>query len=751
MMMKKTLFYVSLVFFLLLMAPRSFSQKAGNENEVEKIDRLMHLCKLWGHVKYFHPFLAYRKEIDWDKALVETIPRVMEAENEGQYLRALQSMLERLDDPLTKIADRSSSNNESAENKSLDFQLTEDKILIITIGDYFALTGSESGEKLREINKRLPDARAIVFDLRSDVPVGDYGNAIFNIYFEPIERTISAETLSTAGQRRRVYYGYENFSASASGQYKTGFLTETGGRLIPLKNARNIPSIFVLNQNAGLLKSLPALQTAGKALLVFEDKSVSAAQTYSLPVSDDKLTVARIRVSEPIFADGTDADLWPDLIAEENPLESALQLARNFKPSSVKHKKLPATTESSRENSYPEMKYPSVEYRLLAAFRFWNVIRHFYPYKDLFDEDWEEVLREFIPKFERAKDELEYTLTVAEMVARIEDSHAYINSPVYNRYAGTGYPPIRVRLIEDKPVVTALTDEKAARATGIEVGDLIEKIDGEDASARLARYSRYISASTAQSKMDKATFSFMNGPPDSILSLTLRGRDNREKQVELTRKYEDYTTLYHRERTGEIVKILPGNIGYADLDRLTLDMLDEMFEKLKDTKAIIFDMRGYPNGVAWAIASRLTEKEPNAALFETPLVGHNLPEDSGFAGFFQKIQPTPPGKWIYRGKTIMLIDERAASQAEHTGMLLRAANGTKFVGSRTTGVNGEITTLTLPGAITVGFTGQAVKFPDGAQLQKIGLVPDVEVQPTIKGIRENRDEILEKAVQFVNQ
>ena len=32
-------------------------------------------AKVWGVVKYFHPYLAYR-EIDWDKALVEAIPRV---------------------------------------------------------------------------------------------------------------------------------------------------------------------------------------------------------------------------------------------------------------------------------------------------------------------------------------------------------------------------------------------------------------------------------------------------------------------------------------------------------------------------------------------------------------------------------------------------------------------------------------------------------------------------------------------------
>ena len=241
----------------------------------------------------------------------------------------------------------------------------------------------------------------------------------------------------------------------------------------------------------------------------------------------------------------------------------------------------------------------------------------------------------------------------------------------------------------------------------------------------------------------------MNGAENSVVTLTIRDRANKVKEVKLTRKYEDFNTLYHRERSGDIIKLLPGNIGYADLDRLAVDKVDEMLEEFKDTKAIIFDMRGYPHGVFWFLTPRLTEKQNVAAAFlETPLVGQNTSASSSEA-FYQMIPPAPPGKWIYKGKTVMLIDERSASQAEHTGLFFRAANGTKFIGSHTTGVNGEFTTLSVPGAITIGFSGQSVKFPDGKQLQRIGLVPDIEIKPTIKGIRRGKDEVLERAVQYL--
>jgi C-terminal processing protease CtpA/Prc len=104
---------------------------------------------------------------------------------------------------------------------------------------------------------------------------------------------------------------------------------------------------------------------------------------------------------------------------------------------------------------------------------------------------------------------------------------------------------------------------------------------------------------------------------------------------------------------------------------------------------------------------------------------------------------------IYKGRTVMLIDERAMSQAEWTGLLYEAANGTKFIGSNTAGAVGDRTTVTLPGGISATFTGHDVRHADGRQVQRIGLVPDVVVRPTVAGIRQGRDEVLERAIAYV--
>ncbi len=47
-------------------------------------------------------------------------------------------------------------------------------------------------------------------------------------------------------------------------------------------------------------------------------------------------------------------------------------------------------------------------------------------------------------------------------------------------------------------------------------------------------------------------------------------------------------------------------------------------------------------------------------------------------------------------------------------------------------------------------SGIGVYYPDGKETQRLGIVPDIELRPTIKGIRENRDELLEKAIEIIN-
>ena len=76
-------------------------------------------------------------------------------------------------------------------------------------------------------------------------------------------------------------------------------------------------------------------------------------------------------------------------------------------------------------------------------------------------------------------------------------------------------------------------------------------------------------------------------------------------------------------------------------------------------------------------------------------------------------------------------------------------NGT-VIGRRTAGADGNVSTMVLPCGMGVHFTGLGVFNPDGTETQRIGIIPDIEVDLTLDGVLEGRDEIFEKAVEYLS-
>lgn len=46
-------------------------------------------------------------------------------------------------------------------------------------------------------------------------------------------------------------------------------------------------------------------------------------------------------------------------------------------------------------------------------------------------------------------------------------------------------------------------------------------------------------------------------------------------------------------------------------------------------------------------------------------------------------------------------------------------------------------------------SGIGIYYPDGTETQRVGIVTDIEVKPTIDGIKAGRDELLEKAIELI--
>jgi C-terminal processing protease CtpA/Prc len=742
------------------------AQQPGSEST--RIDRLVGLAKLWAAVKFFHPYLAYRDNIDWDAALIKAIPKVDAARTPAEYSAAVESMLYELDDPVTHVLAAPSSaagvNLSSSAERQPTFRRNPDGVLVVAMTNYSDFQDFYgTREKLEALKKELPAATAVIFDLRPARPPSetDQGMASYGISASGLAGVVSTVSLDMPGERRRMHIGYAPQDGSSSGDYSSGFYLQGRQSIKPESGAKDIPMVYLIGPNADLPDIALGLQASGRAAVLvegtFNEEVAVSTQIVELPDG----VRAQIRLGELVYPDGT-SGFAPNLTVpasnvkgDENPaFQAAMQLAKTGKFSPPPRARLTQRAAAPRDNTYSDKQYPPMEYRVLAAFRVWAVINYFYPYRELMGEDWNGTLREFIPRMEGAKDALDYNLAVAEFITHIHDSHGGASSPELQKYFGNASAPVRVRMIEDLPVITGFTDAEAAKDAGLEIGDVILKVDHEDASRRIANRLKYTAHSTPQSAMFYATErGLVRGSKDSTLTFTIRDLHDQVRELKVARKVE-YMPKTQGDRSGDVMRVLPGNIGYADLDRLSVAQVDEMFEKFKDCTAIIFDDRGYPQGTAWQIAPRLTEKtDVVAAMFKRrDPMSPDLPNGELFSSqqvttFLQRLPSTD--KWRYHGRTVLLIDERTISQAEHTGLFFEAANGTTFIGSPTEGANGDVTNLSVPGGIYVHFSGQGVWHADGRQLQRLGLQPDVEVRPTLAGIRAGKDEVLDKAIQYL--
>lgn|GEM_PF-3597102 len=153
-----------------------------------------------------------------------------------------------------------------------------------------------------------------------------------------------------------------------------------------------------------------------------------------------------------------------------------------------------------------------------------------------------------------------------------------------------------------------------------------------------------------------------------------------------------------------------------DLERLPPAQADSKFRALGSSKAIIFDMRGYPQGTVFTLGPGIARAD-----MPVPVAHFDRPErpsrDSStftVVPFDQTLPRTTAPK--YTGRTVLLIDEDAVSQSEHSALVLRALACTTFLGSPTVGANGDITDFVMPGRLQFVMTGQSVKCRDGSVL-----------------------------------
>ena len=100
-----------------------------------------------------------------------------------------------------------------------------------------------------------------------------------------------------------------------------------------------------------------------------------------------------------------------------------------------------------------------------------------------------------------------------------------------------------------------------------------------------------------------------------------------------------------------------------------------------------------------------------------------------------------PGQesYYYDKPVVILISETTQQCGIYNDVPWRTGENVTVLGNNPLVQMGNITYLPLLNGHKITFTSLGIYTPDGGQTQRIGLSPDIEVYPTVDGIKEGKD------------
>lgn len=394
------------------------------------------------------------------------------------------------------------------------------------------------------------------------------------------------------------------------------------------------------------------------------------------------------------------------------------------------------------ERAYEDMKYPDAGYRILSLYRYWNMINYFFPYKYQMDEDWNKVLYDFVPQFLSAENDLGYNLAALKLIAKISDTHANLwnKHGVLDQYKGMNTAPFKATFIENKLIVTGFYLDTLGIKNKLKIGDEILTINGKKVGDLVQEFLPITAASNYDTQLRDLPKAFLLRTSKPTMALGFKN----EKEtfdlevpmvnVRLTYKNIDYTkpTGYH---------LLNDKVGYVYPAKYKNTDLKDIKKLFENTNGIVIDMRCYPSDfMPFTFGEYIKQDKTPFVKFTTGSVAQ--------PGTFVVGKDLMNGgnKNAYKGKVVVIVNAESQSNAEYTTMAFQSSPNVKVIGSQTAGADGNVSTIVLPGGISSWISGIGVFYPDGKPTQRVGVRLDYPIKPTVKGITEGKDELLEKAV-----
>jgi len=397
------------------------------------------------------------------------------------------------------------------------------------------------------------------------------------------------------------------------------------------------------------------------------------------------------------------------------------------------------------ENPYTEPAYPDEPHRLLALFRYWNIINYFYPDKKINAGNWDEVLPLFIPKFIVAANVEEYRRTFLMLTAQLKDSHSFFSQKEWDKTHQLS-PPFVTYYIDGKYYIGESRYDSLIKQQDFRVGDEIVNINHKPVSERVAELKPYTTGTNALSfhrNIGNTLFAV-----DSNKSVTAGFKRNgiiTNKTVPLFTGMELYN--YRKTHGLKQWQDMGNGVWYVRIFEVSKpDTLKRLFADIHNAKVVIWDMRQYPSfQVVSAMAPGLYADRPRSTRSYNGMLLNpgTFTNHNDIAVAMTNTMKLP----LYTGKMIVLVNEHTQSLSESIAYELRFRPNTMIMGRQTAGTTGNILFVDYPGGIEASFTGVGVTGNNGSFSEGKGVKIDKEIKLSGEKLTRYPDYVLEMAHQ----
>jgi len=526
-------------------------------------------------------------------------------------------------------------------------------------------------------------------------------------------------------------------------------------------NFENYSSEGYLHTSSGYLNGWRNMFYFGALAVADSINAVEGKYCLKLPTVQDKLLYPPTPIDQPYMVSlpiGYKAYVPLQLYADEKTV-------------------FPVTDKQIIKNFTEKLLRDSLNTNQLAiacVMQTWAALYHDYFYReDDFEEKLNQLLFQTIYKLNTINTTTScYKILAHDFLLWINDPHLRLSNGIKfltdNKTHETriNIPvqcPDLIRLTETQCVVANVIDS----VTSLQIGDVILQINDISIDSLLQLYRAHNISRSIQlralkdlmviyGKTEVKVQLLRNGETvDVVFSTYTRQGDwsetslekkNREKYQDIQDSLKEATELFY------LNPMYPPDVFNRSVlseERILnrYQATDSLITELNQYKALILDVRGYPNNaILPSLAEYMGIPDYDRGILKTAF----YPVAQFNKRYLPIYVPEREENFI-QVPVYVLIDHHTISFPERVLFPVKKSGRATFIGSNTAGAAGFVCKTKITDSITLHYTtgtGQKASFDDNPMsYQGTGIAPDIYVYPTPQGIAAGRDEVLEKAIE----